>query len=1122
MSIVNLVVGDDSSNTLQGGAVSDLIYGFDPNGPQGTVNSITASRVATGLSEPLFAVAPPDDLGRLFLVEKGGQIKILDLATQQVLPTAFLNLTGQIATSGEQGLLGLAFHPDYAQNGLFYVNVINTSGDTEIRRYQVSSTDPNLADPASAALVIAIDQPAGLTNHKAGWLEFGRDGYLYAALGDGGGAGDPGNNAQNLNSLLGKLLRLDVNADAFPADATRNYALPADNPFVGAPGADEIWALGLRNPWRPGFDRGLGDLYIADVGQNAWEEIDLGLAGANYGWDLREGPDAFNGGSVPAPIPFTGPIYAYQQPGSQSITGGYVYRGTSEGLQGDYFFADFISGRVFTLQFDGSAWVAVERTAQIATSAGSINSPSSFGQDGSGNLYVVDIDGDVFRLTPNVISADQGDVLLGMDGDDMLFGGSGADLLDGGVGADRMIGGPGDDTFVVDDAGDLVIEALNTGTDMINSSVTHVLPPHVENLALTGSAAIDGTGNALDNSLIGNAAPNQLVGLNGNDTLDGGASADTMTGGLGNDTYVVDDVGDAVTENAGEGTDAVSSSVTYALSANVEALTLTGAAAINGTGNALANTIIGNAAANQLFGLDGDDALNGGAGADTMTGGPGNDLYTVDNAGDVVIEAAGGGVDTVTSAVTYVLRAEVENLTLAGTAAINGTGNALDNVITGNSANNTLDGRGGADSMIGGAGNDTYIVDNAGDAVTELAAGGTDKVTASVTYALGAELENLTLMGTAAINGTGNALANTVTGNAAANQLSGLEGNDTLNGGAGADTMTGGLGNDTYVVDNVGDIVTENAGEGTDSVSSSVTYALSSNVEALTLTGSTAINGTGNALNNSIVGNTAVNQLFGLEGNDTLNGGAGADTLTGGLGNDTYVVDDAGDVVTENAGEGTDTVQSSISHVLGTNLERLILTGTSNIDATGNSVANTLTGNSGNNVLDGGAGADTLVGGLGNDTYIVDSAADMIGDAGGTDTVRTTLSVYTLPSVAEALTFIGVGDFAGTGNTANNTLTGGAGNDTLNGRAGADMLSGGAGNDIFAFLQGEAAGDTVLDFTGNGPAAGDSLQFAGFGAGATLTEDGASDYWTINYGSLTETIQLVGVTSLSATDYMFL
>jgi hypothetical protein len=304
------------------------------------------------------------------------------------------------------------------------------SGDTEVRRYRVSPDNANLADAASRTGVLAIDQPAGLSNHKAGWMGFGEDGYLYVAVGDGGGGGDPLETGQNINDLLGNILRIDIRGDSF-TDPARNYAVPADNPFVGRAGADEVFAFGLRNPWRNSFDRWLGDFYIADVGQNLWEEINLGRRGANYGWDVREGPAPFEAGTLTGGAADE-PIHVYGRDVGSSVTGGYVYRGPSEGLQGRYFFADFPTGRMFTLHFDGAAWVREDRTGQIVTDVGAINLPSSFGEDGRGDLYVVDLDGDVFRLTPIVVSGDQGNVINGGGGADVLFGGSGHDTLQGG------------------------------------------------------------------------------------------------------------------------------------------------------------------------------------------------------------------------------------------------------------------------------------------------------------------------------------------------------------------------------------------------------------------------------------------------------------------------------------------------------------------------------------------------------------------------------------------------------------------------------------------------------------------------------------------------------------------
>ncbi len=423
--------------------------------------------------------------------------------------------------------------------------------------------------------------------------------------------------------------------------------------------------------------------------------------------------------------------------------------------------------------------------------------------------------------------------------------------------------GISDDVYTINSATDVIVENVDGGKDLINSSISYTLGPNLENLTLVG-AAIKGTGNALDNVLIGNAKANTLSGLAGNDILDGKAGADAMSGGSGNDTYIVDNVGDKVTEAANGGIDLVKSSISYVLGANLEKLTLTGSGSINGTGNALANTLTGNS---------GNNVLDGKAGADAMSGGSGNDTYIVDNVGDKVTEAANGGIDLVKSSISYVLGANLEKLTLTGSGSINGTGNALANTLTGNSGNNVLDGKAGADAMSGGSGNDTYIVDNVGDKVTEAANGGIDLVKSSISYVLGANLEKLTLTGSGSINGTGNALANTLTGNS---------GNNVLDGKAGADAMSGGSGNDTYIVDNVGDKVTEAANGGIDLVKSSISYVLGANLEKLTLTGSSAIAGTGNGLANTIAGNAAANTLTGGGGGDVfvLNSMLASDTIT--------------------------------------------------------------------------------------------------------------------------------------------------------------------------------------------------------------------------------------------------
>ncbi len=375
-------------------------------------NDITAVRVAGDLDRPVFATAPNGDRNRLFAIEQHtGLIKILHLDTQEIITTPFLDIDG-LATGNEQGLLGLAFHPDYDTNGFFYVNLSLSGGDTVIRRYEVSATNPNLANPDSAMTLMFYGQPFG--NHNGGWLGFGpNDGYLYISSGDGGSGGDPGNRAQDITAqALGKILRIDVDGDDFPDNPDRNYAIPPDNPFIGTAGDDEIWAYGLRNPWRPSFDRNTGDLYIADVGQGNWEEINYQPAdstgGENYGWKVMEGNHCFNdtvGGNPPCfDNSFTAPIHEYGHTGAPdggfSITGGYVYRGPIESLQGTYFFADFISEQIWSFRYDGiTPNEFTNRTLQLRPEdETAINAISSFGEDVNGNLYILDLGGEVFKI----------------------------------------------------------------------------------------------------------------------------------------------------------------------------------------------------------------------------------------------------------------------------------------------------------------------------------------------------------------------------------------------------------------------------------------------------------------------------------------------------------------------------------------------------------------------------------------------------------------------------------------------------------------------------------------------------------------------------------------------------
>jgi len=732
---------------------------------------------------------------------------------------------------------------------------------------------------------------------------------------------------------------------------------------------------------------------------------------------------------------------------------------------------------------------------------------------GLGNdTYVVDNIGDVITENPgegtdtvqtNLVSYTllaNVENLVGTSATGQALTGNSLDnVITGGAGADTMIGGLGNDIYVVNNGGDAVIENANEGTDTVLVSFHFALPANVENLTLQGSADLQGYGNDLVNVITGNS---------GNNLLDGRAGADVMLGGAGNDTYFVDNGGDVVIENPGEGTDAVFSTAHFALPANVETLVLQGSADLQGYGNDLPNKLVGNS---------GNNLLNGGAGADTMTGGAGNDTYFVDNAGDIVRETAGQGTDAVFAVVDFALPANVETLVLQGGADLQGYGNDLVNKLFGNSGNNLLDGGAGADTMRGGAGNDTYFVDNAGDVVVENAGEGTDAVFSTAHFALSANVETLVLQGSADLQGYGNDLANALYGNS---------GNNILNGQAGADIMFGGLGNDTYFIDG-GDGVIENANEGTDTVFSTTHFALSANVENLVLQGSADLQGYGNDLANALYGNT---------GNNLLNGGAGADIMFGGLGNDTYFVDGS-DGVIENAGEGTDTVFSTTHYALSANVENLVLQGSADLQGYGNSQVNTLYGGTGNNLLNGEGGADTMIGGAGDDAYFVDDPGDLVLEnmSEGTDAVFSTVS-YALSANVETLVLQGSGNVDGTGNglanqvygnAGDNALDGGAGSDQLNGGAGHDTLTGGTGDDIFAFSSGQADGDTVVDFSGNGPGAGDSLLFTGFGTaaqGASLTRIGASNQWQIHsgLGGPDEIITFMNGAAIDPSDVVFM
>ena len=368
-------------------------------------DSFRVTRVGAGFNQPLFVAPVPGSNERVFVVEKGGTIRILNPDGSGSL---FLDISSDVSSQGERGLLGLATAADFATSGIFYVYVTNPAGDIEIRRYRTPANDRNSGDPATKDVILSFPHPQ-FTNHNGGWLAFGPDGFLYAASGDGGGAGDPNDNAQNTNVLLGKMLRIDVSSDDFPSDASRDYGIPSDNPFAGGGGRPEIWAFGLRNPFRNSFDPATGNLLIGDVGQNAIEEVDLMRpddGGANFGWPFLEGTRPFRGGGPASLVP---PVTEYPRGDGplegRSITGGYVYRGPVEQLQGLYIFGDFVTGNLWSIpvgEFVLGMTVPnsryTVRRMDFAPNEGAIDNISSFGLDGAGNLYIVDFDGEIFRL----------------------------------------------------------------------------------------------------------------------------------------------------------------------------------------------------------------------------------------------------------------------------------------------------------------------------------------------------------------------------------------------------------------------------------------------------------------------------------------------------------------------------------------------------------------------------------------------------------------------------------------------------------------------------------------------------------------------------------------------------
>jgi Ca2+-binding RTX toxin-like protein len=789
------------------------------------------------------------------------------------------------------------------------------------------------------------------------------------------------------------------------------------------------------------------------------------------------------------------------------------------------------------------------------------------------------IGSDTFSGVENVVGGSGADTLVGNSHGNRIVGGAGADTIVGGGGADTLLGGEGGDTYAYSsgDGGVLIndqsvstadvdtlqlldlnasdIVASRSGRDLTllvrATGAVLVVKNHfespstalgIEQIAFSDSSIWQSsdieaatriqTGTEGSDKLLGTGGNDTLNANGGNDVLDGAGGVDTLTGGLGDDTYIVDTATDTIVEHEAEGLDLIRSSIDYTLGINAENLTLL-RHATSGTGNGASNTITGNEEDNILAGLGGADLLIGGGGADvavytTSTNGVNVNLETgVGTGGDAEGDTFNSVEDLSGSAFDDILRGSYSGNVLYGMAGAD--------ILEGGYGGDTLDGGVGADTLIGGEGNDTFFVDDGGDVIQEFEGEGTDTIRSSISFTLAGNLENLVLLGSASLYATGNAEANILTGNSGDNVLHGEDGDDTMAGGVGIDTLFGGTGNDTFVIDDAGDIIMENEDEGTDTVATTTTFVLAANLENLTLVGLAAINGTGNAGANELTGNEADNILAGGAGNDIFVGGGGTDTMIGGLGDDIYFVE-AGDVVTEATGEGTDTIQVSVSYVLAENFENLNLVGAEAIDGTGNAGSNILTGNNLDNVLSGGSGADsiygrsgadTLAGGLGDDNltggnhgdtylYATGHGSDVIDDdtasATDVDILKFTdwnASDLTLSrngshlnvkinSTGENITIRyqfyssysnwGIEQFSFAdgslwdlatinanawirGTSSNNTIIGFATDDTILGDAGNDTVTGGDGNDTYIYRRGDG-NDIFNDASGNNTTSG--------------------------------------------------
>jgi Ca2+-binding RTX toxin-like protein len=1051
--------------------------------------TIQIDLVASGIAAPTFATSAPGVADKLFITERhSGQVVVLDLNTNQIAPQPFFDVPdAEMSTAGEGGLLGLAFHPDYAANGKAYLNLTNEAGDTEIWEIGPSGTE----------VILTIDRSAA--NHVGGWIGFGPDGYLYIASGDSGGAGDPENAAQDVSDLRGKILRIDVDSGA----------IPAGNPF-----GNEVFAYGLRNPWRASFDRATGDLYIADVGQGAREEIDFLAAGTgagtNFGWRMLEGtlPTGYPPLDNPPPDDpsLRAPIHEYGHDQGRTIIGGYVYRGPGS-LQGEYFFADFITDHLWTARVvDGAVVEVVLRDPEMVMNGGTFDQIVSFAEDAQGRLYAIGLDGEVFRLTPSggnvaTINGTAGnDTLSGTPGNDTINGLGGNDTLVASGGTDFYDGGAGSDTLDFRATSTGLVVDFSAGTLSGGFSGTFVNMQRV----LAGDGA---------DSLIGGVGGQNLSARAGNDTLAGGAGVDTLWGGTGVDYFVFRETG---TANADRLSDFASGSDKVVLDASVMSALGAGGnfvagdarfwSSSSGTAHDADDRVIYETDTRQIW----YDADGNGSGARVL-------IATLQTGGtlvasDIAVEGGGGPAPIVGTEGDDTLVGTDGDDTIDGRGGNDSLvgGEGSDHLIGGD-GNDTLDGfvfqgfvnEANIDSLDGGLGDDQFKVDNPGDVLAD--AGGIDTVfVGEMDWTLGGGFENLLINNADlqdARTGIGNELGNSMLirfsgrlegrggddtlqaenhgaellGEEGNDRLIGGDANDTLDGGAGGDTLSagldwdtlaGGAGADVFIFDSRGSL--DDGSQATGTNDDILDFA--SAVDEIWLDAEAAfmpeLGPSGTLAPNDPRFHAAPGATSGHDADDRLV----YDTSTGGL----YFDPD---------GSGAQESKLILEIYAGGSAAPLAPTDITIINGT--APGEVINGTSGADTLSGTAGNDTINGLGGNDLVLAGSTggADVIDGGAGRDSIefkeRATSAVVvdyangtitggssgTISFASIERVVAGNFDDSLTGNASAQNLTGQIGSDTLAGAGGLDTLWGGVGTDTFVFRDmGTANADRVADF----------------------------------------------------------